>query len=187
MDRTDNRDMTDREDGARVRTTRVDGARGRRNARRGANGRYISDRADNANYGDGNDFNEDFNDDFNDYGDYHHMKPEMRLRKADMLEWKRDMENTDGTHGGHFSMDEIMRAAKKLNVRFDTFTEKEFCLAVNMIYSDFGHCIRRIGGQENELYNCADFALAFLDDPDGPEGFEKLALYYYCIVCYGEL
>lgn len=125
--------------------------------------------------------------DMNDYGNDFHGAPKMKLRKSDMLEWKRRMENVDGTYGEHFKMEEIEHAAQKLGVTYDGFTEKEFCLATNMIYSDYANVIKRFGNPNEELLFCADMAKAFLDDPDGPEGSEKLALYYYCIVCYGEL
>ena len=51
-----------------------------------------------------------------------------------------------------------------------------------MMYSDYGHIIKRlVPDKEKELLVCADFARAFLDDPDGPEPSEKLAIYYHCI------
>lgn len=122
-----------------------------------------------------------------DFGDYHHQVPQMRLRKQDILEWKRDMENTDGTYGERYKIDEVMSTAKKLGVKFDGFNEKELCLLTNVVYSDIGHLLKRYISKEDELIFCVDVAQAIFDDPDGPEGFEKLALYYYCIVCYGQL
>lgn len=126
-------------------------------------------------------------DDERDMSDYHHNKPEMRLRKSDILEWKRNLENSDGTTGEHYKIDEIMAVAKKFGLKFDGYNEKELCILVNVIYSDIGHILRHYMDQSMELKFCVDVAQAIFDDPDGPEGFEKLALYYYCIVCYGQL
>lgn len=121
--------------------------------------------------------------DFADYGDYHHMP--MKLTKSAMYEWKQNMRNSDGTKGEHFKADEIMEAAEKLNVKFKEYSEKEFCLATNMIYSDYGHVIRRAVGPEKELIVCADMAKAYFDDPDGLEPSEKLTVQYYCMVDLG--
>lgn len=112
--------------------------------------------------------------------DFHHMP--LKLTKSAMYEWKNNMRNTDGTKGEHFKPEEIEEAAEKLKVNFKDFSEKEFCIAVNMIYSDFGHIIKRLVGPEKELIVCADFAKAYLDDPDGLDPSEKLAVQYYCMV-----
>jgi hypothetical protein len=119
--------------------------------------------------------------DFEDMADYH-MKKAMKLTKSDINKWKHNMENSDGSKGEHYDMDAVIGAAEKLGVRFNHFDEREFCIAVNMIYSDYGHIIKRlVQDKEKELLVCADFAKAFLDDPDGPEPSEKLAIYYHCI------
>ena len=112
--------------------------------------------------------------------DYHH-KP-MRLTKSAMYEWKNNMRNTDGTRGEHFKQEEVEEAARKLGIKFDEYSEKEFCLATNMMYSDYGHVIKRAVGAEKELIVCADMAKAYFDDPDGLEPSEKLAVQYYCMV-----
>lgn len=106
----------------------------------------------------------------------------MRLRKSDMKHWKHNMENEDGTKGEHYDMEQIMHAAEKIGIKFNSFDEKEFCIAVNMMYSDYCKVIKKYVSPEKELMMCAELAKAFLDDTDGPEPSEKLALYYYCIV-----
>ena len=106
----------------------------------------------------------------------------MRLSKSDMHDWKQRMENEDGTRGAHYDIEHIIEAAEKLNLKFDEFDEKEFCVAVNMMYSDYCKVAKRYVAPDKELMFFADLAKAFLEDEDAPEGSEKLALYYHCIV-----
>lgn len=106
----------------------------------------------------------------------------MRLSKTDMHDWKQRMENEDGTRGAHYSMDQIMSVADKLGIKFSEFDEKEFCIAVNMMYSDYCKVAKHYVSPDKEIMFFADFAKAFLEDEDAPEGSEKLALYYHCIV-----
>lgn len=109
-----------------------------------------------------------------------HDKP-LRLTKSDMRRWKAKMKNYDGTKGEKYDAEQIDQVARKMGIRFDEFSEKEFCLAVNMIYSDYGHVLKKFVSPDKELHLCAELAQAFLDDPDGPEPSEKLALYFHCI------
>ena len=132
--------------------------------------------------------------DYLDYDDYedgrmrrdyagHHEEPEkMRLSKSDIHHWKKMLENYDGSHGEHYNAEQIDQIAQKMDIRFDEYNEKEFCICVNMMYSDYGHVIKKYIPPERELHFCAELAKAFLEDQDGPEPSEKLALYYHCIV-----
>lgn len=163
-DNRDRRDMNDYEDNRRVRDNR--------------------DYENEYDYG----YHRD-NRDYRDYGDYEderdygkRAKSLMRIRKSDMKHWKHNMQNADGTKGEHYDMEQIMHAAEKLGIKFNSFDEKEFCIAVNMMYSDYCRVIKKYAPPEKELLMCAELAKAFLDDEDGPEPSEKLALYYYCIV-----
>ena len=160
--------------------------RSNRDSRRNRDSR---DNRDNRRSVDYEDYSEDYNDysDYNDYNDYEDGKhqygrPKMRIRKSDMKTWKHNMENADGTKGEHFDMQQVMHAAEKLNIKFDEYDEKEFCLAVNMMYSDYCKVIKKLASEDKELMVYAELAKAFLEDEDGPEPSEKLALYYYCIV-----
>lgn len=135
--------------------------------------------------------------DYEDYGDYadsrrgsgrrdmrdYNDMPEMKLKKSEGNRWLHEMENTDGTKGPHYTMQEVMHAAEKLGIRFNEFSEREFFIAVNMWYSDYGHITKRLVGdnKDKELMANADYAKAFLDDPDGAEGSEKLAVTYHCM------
>ena len=119
-----------------------------------------------------------------DYENY--RMSDIKLTKADINHWKHGMENTDGTKGEHYDMQQVMHAAEKLGIRFKDYDEREFCLAVNMIYSDYGHIIKRFAqDKDKELLICADFAKAYLEDPDGPEASEKLAIHYHCLTNLG--
>lgn len=117
--------------------------------------------------------------DFRDRRDYHDTP---RLSKTDIHRWKQMMENEDGSRGAHYDMQQIMSVADKHGVKFDEYSEKEFCIAVNMMYSDYCKVAKKYVSPDKELAFFADLAKAFLDDEDGPEPSEKLALYFHCIV-----
>lgn len=117
-----------------------------------------------------------------DYGDMRDYGHKMALGKRDMHAWKQGMHNEDGTHGPHYDMQQIMSVVEKMGIRFDEYSEKEFCMAVNMMYSDYCKVAKKFVAPDKELLFFAELAKAFLDDEDGPGGSEKLALYYYCIV-----
>jgi hypothetical protein len=124
------------------------------------------------------DFRRDSKSDMRDYRD----GSKMRLSKTDIHHWKQMMENEDGTRGPHYDMQQIMQAVEKLDIRFDEYSEREFCMAVNMMYSDYCKVAKRFVAPDKEMMFFAELAKAFLDDADGPEPSEKLALYYHCIV-----
>ena len=105
-----------------------------------------------------------------------------RLSKTDIHHWKQMMENEDGSRGPHYDMQQIVAAADKAGVHFEDFDEKEFCIAVNMMYSDYCKVAKKYVAPDKELAFFADLAKAFLEDEDGPEASEKLALYFHCIV-----
>jgi hypothetical protein len=165
------RDNHDYEDGRRMRDNRdyEDERRDYEDNRRGRDNRDYEDSRDYENRRD-----------YEDNGDYHHGK--MRLHKSDMKRWKNHMENADGTKGEHFDMQQIMNVADKMGLKFNDYDEKEFCLAVNMMYSDYCRTVRKYVSPDKELMTYAELARDFLEDDDGPEPSEKLALYYYCIV-----
>lgn len=110
--------------------------------------------------------------------DGHHLK----LDKFDMMRWKKMLRNADGTMGPHFEMQDIESAIGKLSIRFDEYSEKEFCMTMNMLYSDLCEVERANVSPEKEVHHYAKLAKAWLEDDDGPSGSEKLALYFYCIV-----
>ena len=165
MDRVDRRrGSRDYEDGRRMR----DSARNRRDYEDGR------DYEDSRDYEDGR---RRFSyEDGRDYGKH------LKLTKSDMHEWKRMLENADGTRGPHYEMHQIMSVAEKHGITFKEFTEAELCMATNMMYADYCHALKKFIEQDKMLECCVCLAKAFLEDEDGPEAGEKLALYYHCIV-----
>lgn len=112
--------------------------------------------------------------------DGHHK---IKLTKRDMLKWKKDMMNADGSYGEKYNMEQVMQMADKLGVQFESYDEKDLCMATNMIYSDFCKKAKKYIPQERMLEFCVDFAVAWLEDEDASaEGSEKLALYYCFLV-----
>lgn len=194
--RRDRRDSRDYEDGRRGRRDMRDYEDGRRGRSRGGNrGGGRRDRRDSRDYEDGRDY-EDYEDgrdyrgrgnvDFEgtmDFADRDYGKS-LSLSKADMHQWKQMMQNEDGTHGPHYDMQQIMSVAEKMDIDFDKdeFDEKEFCMAINMMYSDYCKVAKKYVSPDKELMFFAELAKAFLCDEDGPGPSEKLALYYNCIV-----
>ena len=122
--------------------------------------------------------------DYNDYRDYRDYADEdMRLTESDMMEWKKKLQNADGTRGEHFDKNEIMAIAERMNIRYDFFNEKELCLVANMLYSDYCTVLKNFVPVDKEAYVYVAMAKAFLEDPDSPtKGSEKLSAYYNCII-----
>ena len=132
----------------------------------------------------GENYDEDYEDmrDYEDGEDYHSYK-HIKLTKADFSKWEKMLHNTDGTHGPHYSFEQAIMAAEKIGIRFDSYTEREFYMGLNMMYADYGTVVSKHTPPEKVLQFLAEMTKAFFDDPDGPEPAEKLALYFHCIVC----
>lgn len=113
-----------------------------------------------------------------DYGE----PEEVYLKKEDMERWSEDLMNEDGTRGPHFEKRMIKEAMK--GGGSGKYTEDELCMVANMLYSDYCSVLHPYISHEpeKEAQFYAKMAKAFLEDKDGPEPSEKLALYYYCIV-----
>lgn len=133
-----------------------------------------------------NDYN--YEDDYeyeDDYGYDGHEK--AMLSKKDMQEWKHKLQNADGSFGEHFDMQKIIMAAEKMGIKFDEYSEKELVMTANMLYSDYCEALKMVVPKEKEDVIYTKMAKAFLEDDDfDGEGSEKLALYYYAIVCGDE-
>ena len=163
-DYEDNRDMRDYEDGRRGRRGRDYEDEPYEDGRRG---RDYEDRRRGRDYEDGRDYGEE----------------PLYLSKTDIHKWKKMLKNYDGSMGEHYALDQILPIAHKMGITFDDYDEKEFCIAVNMMYADYGGVLKKYVSPEKELHLCVELAKAFLEDVDGPEPSEKLALYFHCIVC----
>lgn len=105
----------------------------------------------------------------------------LALSKHDMMHWKHILRNADGSRGEHFTPEQVKREVDRLGIRFDEYSESEFCMAMNMLYSDFCEVNRSFVSPDREPHYYAKLAQAWLEDDDGPTGSEKLALYFYSI------
>jgi hypothetical protein len=132
----------------------------------------------------GRDHGEDYRGDMRgDYrGDYHGDEEEMSLSKSDMKRWKKMLKNGDGTTGEHFPEDQLREASRQIGARFEKYDEADLCMAANMLYSDLCEALRPIIPKDKETVIYAKLAKCWLEDEDGPQGSEKLALYFFCIV-----
>lgn len=84
------------------------------------------------------------------------------------------MKNVDGTVGQHWDLDQTTAAAKQAGIIFNTYNEYDFYYVLNMLYSDYFN----IFGNDSNTY--IQLALAWLNDPDVPEG--KAWRYYKKVV-----
>lgn len=95
--------------------------------------------------------------------------------------WLKELENADGSSGAKWSKEETTMEAKKNGIEFKQFTEMEFCMAMNMMYSDYCGVAAKFGVDNAAFYAC--LAKAFLEDEDANvDGGDKLAAYYKAIV-----
>ena len=140
-------------------------------------------------YNTGRDHGEDYRGDMRgDYrgdmrGDYRRdYGEEVKLSRSDMKRWKKMLKNGDGTTGEHFTADQMREVSHQIGARYDEYDEMELCMTANMLYSDLCEALRPLVPKEKEAMVYAKMAKAWLEDDDGPEGSEKLALYFYCIV-----
>lgn len=147
----------------------------------GRRDRYVSDRYSSGGRDRGEDYGEDYRGDMRggDYGDH---GEEMRLSRSDMKRWKKMLKNGDGSTGEHFSADQMHEVSRQVGAKYEDYDEADLCMTANMLYSDLCEALRPLVPKEKEAMVYAKMARYWLEDDDGPEGSEKLALYYYCIV-----
>lgn len=113
-----------------------------------------------------------------DYGE-----DDLRLTKSEMMKWKESLHNADGSHGEHFSFEQIMQAMQAFGLQPKGYNEKELCLAANMLYSDYCKVFEQFIPRDKEAMVYVKMAKAFFDDPDASvKGAEKLAAYFCAIV-----
>ena len=99
----------------------------------------------------------------------------MPLTKEMAAEWMESLENEDGSHGPHWTMDDVKKvmAQKKIEAR-----PLDFWVAMNIMYSDYASVAKKMNVNTMDFYVC--MAKAFLDDPDARE--DKLSRYYESVV-----
>ena len=90
---------------------------------------------------------------------------EQPLTEMQVKKWLKEMQNEDGTTGGHFGKDsaEALRRA-----HCPECDELEFYAAINMIYSDYCKVAKQLSVDRPEFY--AHMAKAFLQDKDAEDG-----------------
>ena len=98
------------------------------------------------------------------------------LTKQMAMEWEQQMENVDGTHGPHWTMEQTKQVMAQKNI--SDIDPLEFNVAMNMMFSDYAEVAKKMGVNKIDFYVC--MAKAFLDDPDA--GPDKLARYYEYVV-----
>ena len=98
------------------------------------------------------------------------------LDAATAEEWAADMDNEDGTHGPHWSMDQVRQLMAQRGI---TCPLPDFFAAINAVYSDYVKVAKKHGVGVNMDYY-VDMALAWLDDKDAVQ--DKAAAYYRYIV-----
>lgn len=131
---------------------------------------------------------------YDDYENYHdfeyNSEMNLELNKRDIRKWENELKNADGSHGAKFSKEQIIPIARQNGIEFDEnkFTEDEFVITVNMLYSDFCEAVQKSSlpsYDRPELY--VHMAKAWLCDDDfSGKPYEKLALYYHTIVDYDD-
>ena len=82
----------------------------------------------------------------------------------------KEMENEDGTMGGHWTLEQTTMVAKSNGIEFKNFNEYDWNYVMNMVYSDY------YGVVPNETSSYVKLARKFLDDKDSTYG---KALKYY--------
>ncbi len=107
-------------------------------------------------------------------GDGHKNGEEGPLTKDQIVGWVGAMKNADGTHGGHWTMEQTEQARKQRGIDCDPV---EFYAAMNMMYSDYCKAAEKVGAVSVDFY--VYMAKAFLEDKDAEP--HKLARYYHYI------
>lgn len=102
-----------------------------------------------------------------------HKNKKMNRDTAE--EWMEKMKNEDGTKGAHWTLEQCEQAMRQRGIDCDP---TEFCVAMNMMYSDYCGVAKMLNTNTVDFY--VYMAKAFLDDDDAKE--DKLMKYYECIV-----
>lgn len=104
----------------------------------------------------------------------HVLTPEMAN------DWASEMENTDGSKGAHWTIEQTTAVAEQNGVKFEHITATDWMVALNMIYSDYGKTLTDAGIADVAVF--AELAKDFLFDEDAVKPKEKMYYYYKYIV-----
>lgn len=115
--------------------------------------------------------------DYADYADYHKKGRMLDDRTVDM--WGRALLNDiDPKDQQKFKMDQILKRAEEMGIRFDKVTPQEFYTTVLMMVTDYH---KTLGMMNVDIF--IKLAKDWLCDPDSPLKYgEKLAAYYNEII-----
>ena len=102
------------------------------------------------------------------------IEHDFDFTKSDASAWNAKMINEDGSHGGHWTVDQT----SSLGVP-DGVSPWCWNVTMNMMYSDYYGVAVMHNVNTTDFY--ADMARAFLDDADAGDAHKKLAAYYNCI------
>lgn len=97
--------------------------------------------------------------------------------EADAKRWTEHMENSDGSKGPHWTLEQATAVANSIGVHVDPWI---WFATLNMEHSDNFDVAQKYGLDRPEYY--ADLAKAFLFDEDGGGPEAKIAGYYHGIV-----
>lgn len=113
------------------------------------------------------------------YGDESKMKEKMsgkeKLTDEEYKEWVNGLLNSDGSSGETLNMEETTSLAKKVGVDFSKFSKTAWWATCNIVLSDYAEVFAKYGMNKPEII--ASFSKAWLEDADGLDGEEKLAVY----------
>ena len=131
--------------------------------------------------GDRRDYRGDYRRDYRDYRDY--GSGEEYLSEDELMDWCEDlMDEVEPKDKAFFSKENVKKRAETMNIKFDEFTPEEFHVTVLMMYTDYKE---PLGTTNLDVY--LPLAKAWLMDKDSDlQGGEKLAAYYYNVVCADE-
>lgn len=106
-------------------------------------------------------------------GAYSEQLPRFNWQTAQ--EWTSKMENSDGTRGPHWTMEQTTEAMKKHNLDFDP---AEWYAVLNSIYSDYCEALKKNNASTMDTY--VALAKAWLEDEDAVK--DKAAAYFAYVV-----
>lgn len=96
--------------------------------------------------------------------------------EEDAKEWAKNLKNSDGTTGPHWTEAQTTEVAHANGVDFMHIMPWQWWITMNMIYSDYCNVAEKYGVNLPDFY--AHMAKAFLFDEDGPSPACKLGKYY---------
>ena len=99
-----------------------------------------------------------------------------RMTREDAEKWVGRMVNSDGTTGGHWTMEQTSAVAESMGVTFERISPWSWWAAMNMMYSDYYSVGAWYKVDVPDFYACLAKAFLLDEDAAGPE--EKLAAYY---------